>query len=82
MTAVEIIEAIKRLPREEQTKVAEFARQVAGDLPLGPEALGELAKRMVETKGAAGADRLQEELIRGFYGGESHAYFSLGSSRK
>ena len=73
MTAVEIIEEIKRLPREEQTRVIEFARQVAENRPLSPEELGELAKRMVEAKDAAEADRLQEEIVRGFYGSRSRA---------
>jgi len=73
VTAVEIIEEIKRLPREEQVKVAEFARQVAENPLLSPEELGELARRMVEAKDPAEADRLQEEIERGFYGGQSHA---------
>jgi len=73
MTAVEIIEEIKRLPREEQTRVIEFARQVAENRPLSPEELGELAKRMVEAKDAAEADRLQEEIVHGFYGSRSRA---------
>jgi len=73
MTAVEIIEEIKRLPREEQTRVIEFARQVAENRSLSPEELGQLAKRMVEAKDAAEADRLQEEIVRGFYGSRSRA---------
>ena len=40
---------------------------------LTPEELGELAKRMAETKDPAEADRLQEKIVHGFYGGESHA---------
>jgi len=68
MTAVEIIEEIKRLPRGEQTRVIEFARQVAESRPLSPEELGGLAKRMAETQDPAEADRLQEEITRGFYG--------------
>ena len=73
MTAVEIIEEIKRLPREEQTTVIEFARRAAEGRPLTPEELGELAKRMVETKDSAEADRLQEQIERGFYGSQAHA---------
>ena len=73
MTALEIIEEIKRLPREEQVKVADFTRQVAENPLLSPEQLGELAKRMVEAKDPAEADRLQEEIVRGFYGGQSDA---------
>jgi hypothetical protein len=73
MTAVQIIEEIKRLPQGEQIKVIEFARRVAEGRPLSPEELGELAKRMAEARDPAEADRLQEEIVRGFYGGQSHA---------
>lgn len=71
MTAIEIIEEIKRLPREEQTKVIEFARRVGEGGLLSPEELGHLAKRMVEAQDPAEADRLQEEIVRGFYGSQS-----------
>ncbi len=73
MTGVEVIEEIKRLPRKERTKVIEFTRQLWESQPLTPEKLGELANRMVECKDAAEADRLQDKIIRGFYGGDSHA---------
>ena len=73
MTAIEIIEEIKRLPRQEQVKVAEFARQVVDISLLSPEKLGELANRMVETNDPAEADRLEKEIVRGFYGEEPHA---------
>jgi hypothetical protein len=73
MTAVEIIEEIKRLPKGEQTMVLEFARQAAKIQPLSPEELGKLAKQMVDAQDPAEADRLQEEIVRGFYGGQSHA---------
>jgi len=73
VTAVQIIEEIKRLPKEEQVKVVEFARQAVENRPLSPEELGELAKRMAEAKDPAEADRLQQEIERGFYGTESHA---------
>ena len=73
MTAVEIIEEIKRLPRDEQSRVIEFARHAGESHPLSPEELGQLTKRMVEAKDPAEADRLHEEIVRGFYGGQSHA---------
>jgi hypothetical protein len=73
MTGVEVIEEIKRLPKEERTKVIEFTRQLAENRPLTPEELGALAKQMVETKDPEEADRLQAKIVRGFYGGESHA---------
>jgi hypothetical protein len=79
MTAAAVIEEIKHLPRAEQTRVIQFAlelarqRQRSGERVLNPDELGDLAKRMVETKDPAEADRLQEEIVRGFYGGQSHA---------
>ena len=73
MTAAEIIEEIKRLPREEQNQVIEFVRDAGLSRPLSPEALGQLAKRMVEAQDPAEADRLQEEIVRGFYGGQPQA---------
>ena len=73
MTAVEIIEEIKRLPREEQSRIIEFARQVGENRPLSPEELGQLAKRMVKAQDPAEADRLQREIENGFYGGQSRA---------
>ena len=73
MTAVEIIQEIKRLPQDEQSRVIEFARHVGENRPLSPEELGQLAKQMVEAKDPKEADRLQEEIVRGFYGGQSHA---------
>ena len=67
MTASQIIDEIKRLPREEQSRVIEFARTMEARR-LTPEELGELAKRMVETKDPAEADLLQSQIERGFYG--------------
>ena len=73
MTGIEVIEEIKRLPREEQAKVLAFAHQLAESQALTPEQLGELANRMVETRDPVEADRLREKIVRGFYGGDSHA---------
>ena len=70
MTAVEIIEEIKRLPRDEQSRVIEFARHAGAIRQLSPEELGRLTKQMVEAKHPAEADRLQEGIVRGFYGGK------------
>jgi len=68
MTAVEIIEEIKRLPREEQNQVMDFVRKAGENRRLTPDELGELAKEMAATKDSAEADRLQAEIVRGFYG--------------
>jgi hypothetical protein len=68
MTAVEIIDEIKRLPRAEQNRVIEFVRKEAEVRPLTPEELGELAKEMVAAKDPVEADLLQARIVRGFYG--------------
>jgi len=68
MTAVEIIDEIRRLPRSEQNRVIDFVLKAGEIRPLTPDELGELAKEMVEAKDHAEADRLQAEIVRGFYG--------------
>ena len=73
MTTAEIIEEIKRLPKSEQMKVAEFSRQQPENRALSPEELGDLAEQMVAAKDVAEADRFQAEIVRGFSGGESNA---------
>ena len=73
MTAPEVIEEIKRLPRPERVKVIEFARSEADPDQLSAAELVELARRMVEAPTEEEADRLQAELKRGFYGNEPHA---------
>ena len=73
MTSVEIIEEIKRLPQDERNRVIEFVQKTCDDRLLTPDELGELTRRMVETRDPAEADRLQKEIVRGFYGGQSHA---------
>jgi hypothetical protein len=73
MTATAVIEEIEQLPPEEQSRVIEFALRLARRQQLGGEKLGELAKRMVETKDPQVAARLEEEIVQGFYGGRPHA---------
>ncbi len=73
MTAVEIIEEIKRLPRAEQNRVIDFVRKSRETRPLTPDELGELAKEMVEAKDTGKADRLQAQIVRGFYGRQPDA---------
>ncbi len=73
MTAVEIIEEIKRLPRAEQNRVIDFVRKAGEARPLTPTELGELAKQMAEAKDPVEADRLQAEIVLGFYGRQADA---------
>jgi hypothetical protein len=73
MTARAVIEEIEQLPPEEQSRVIQFVNELARKRQLTGKELGELARRMVEEKDPVAADRLQEEIVRGFYGGEPHA---------
>ncbi len=73
MTAAAVIEEINNLPPEEQSRVIQYALELARRRQLTGKELGDLARRMVETKDAAEADRLQEDIVRGFYGNEPHA---------
>ena len=68
MTSVEIIEAIKRLPRAEPNRVLDFVRQTGKGLPFTPNELGELARKLAETPDPAEADRLYGHILCGFYG--------------
>ena len=73
MTATAVIDEIKHLPREEQSRVIRFVNELARQRQLSGEELGTLAKQMVEAKDPAEAERLKEEIVRGFYGDEPHA---------
>lgn len=73
MTAAAVIEEIKRLPRAEQSRVIQFVNELERKRQITGKELEDLAKRMVEAKDPAEADRLREEIVRGFYGGEPHA---------
>ncbi len=73
MTAAAVIEEIEQLPPEEQSRVIQFVNELARKRQLTGEELGTLAKQMVEANDPAEADRLKEQIVRGFYGGEPHA---------
>jgi hypothetical protein len=57
----------KMLTKKPSAKTADENRQLA------PDELVKLAKQMVEAKDPAEAARLKKEIVRGFYGGQSHA---------
>jgi hypothetical protein len=69
MTGIEVIDQIKRLPKEERQKVIDFARHEDARR-LSPDELGDIARRMIETPDEPEARRLREEFMRGFYGNE------------
>jgi hypothetical protein len=68
MSAVEVIEQIRQLPDDEQEKVKRFVRENLEPGQLPADELGELTREMVETKDPKEAERLKQEIVRGFYG--------------
>jgi len=68
MTAEKVIEEIKHLPREEQSRVLEFTFELAHQRQLSGKELSVLAQRMVDSNDPAEVERLKAELTRGFYG--------------
>jgi hypothetical protein len=68
MTAAGVIEEIKHLPRAEQSRVIQFAFELARERQLSGEKLSELAQRMADSHDPAEVNKLREEIHRGFYG--------------
>ena len=68
MTATGVIEEIKHLPREEQSRVIRFALELARERQLSGDELAGLARRLADTQDPAQANRLRAEIHRGFYG--------------
>ena len=69
MTATEIIEEIKRLPSKEKIEVLTvLLRSQMTNRQLSPDELVALADQMVATKDPEEADRLEKEILAGFYG--------------
>ena len=68
MTASAVIEEIKQLPPEEQSRVIQYALELARRRQLTGKELGELAQRMVNSDDPAEVQKLREDIHRGFYG--------------
>ena len=68
MTAAKVIEEIMHLPREEQSRVLEFAFELARKRQFSGKELTELAQRMVDSDDPAEVERLKSQMTRGFYG--------------
>jgi isocitrate/isopropylmalate dehydrogenase len=67
MTATGLIEEIKNLPRAEQSRVIQFAFELARERQLSGDKLSELAQRMVDSSDPAETQKLRDEIHRGFY---------------
>ena len=68
MTAAGVIEEIKQLPRAEQSRVIQFAFELARERQLSGEKLSELTQRMADSHDPAEVQKLRDEIHRGFYG--------------
>ena len=69
MTTSEIIEEIERLPSNEKAQVLNaLLRSQTEKGMLSPNELVALADQMVATKDPEEADRLQKQILAGFYG--------------
>jgi NADH:ubiquinone oxidoreductase subunit E len=69
VTASQIIEEIKRLPSKQKAEVlSTLLRSQKNKGMLSPAELVTLADRMVATKDPKEADRLEKEILVGFYG--------------
>lgn len=68
MTADQIINQIKSLPRDQQSQVIQFAVELARSRQLPGEDLKLIAERMLQTSDPSEKQRLKDELTRGFYG--------------
>jgi len=73
MSALEIIKEIRSLPSDEQEKVKRFVRENLGPGQISGEEIEALAQKMVDAKDPAEAKRLEDEIVRGFYGDVPHA---------
>lgn len=71
MSAAAVIEEIKLLPPAKQSRVIQFALELARKRQLTGEELGVLAQRMVESDDPAEVEKLKSAIVRGFYGEES-----------
>ena len=69
MTASQIIEEIERLSSREKAEVlSALLRSQARKRKLSPEELVALADQMVGTNDPEEANRLEKEILAGFYG--------------
>ena len=73
MTAVEIIEEIRRLPDGEREMVRQIAAEKLEPGQLPSHELALMVQKMIDAKNPSEAKRLEDEIVRGFYGNGPHA---------
>ena len=73
MSAADIIREIGALPLEEQPKVIAFSKELDKNRDLTRAEFLALAQRYRDAPDPAEASRLEDEVVRGFYGPGGHA---------
>jgi len=73
VTAIQIIEEIKRLDPQQQLGVIRFAYQLDAERKLTGDELSGLAEHMVRNTDPQEQARIREQIIRGFYGQRQNA---------
>jgi hypothetical protein len=68
MTAAAVIKEIKHLPRAEQSRVIQFAFELARERQLPGKKLSELARRLADADHPTEVKKLRADIHRGFYG--------------
>ena len=68
MTAAAVIHKIEQMPPEDQSRVIQFAIELARKRQLSGKELTALVQRLVESDDPAEVERLQSALTQGFYG--------------
>jgi hypothetical protein len=73
VTALQIIEEIKRLSPAEQAGVVRLVYELDAERKLSGVELSTLAERFVNAKDPQEASRVRENIVRGFYGAKEDA---------
>jgi hypothetical protein len=68
MTAAQVIDEIKHLPRDQQAEVVSFLFEFAKTRQLTGNELGDLAERLAASTDPAEIARLRLGMTRGFFG--------------
>lgn len=71
MTAGQIISEIRNLPAKERSEIIRFVQDMESKMRMSGRELTGLAEKLAGEKNPAEADRLREEIAKGFYGTSS-----------
>jgi hypothetical protein len=73
VSAAEIMNQIERLPLDEREKLRNYARERLEPGQLPGRELAILIQKMYDATDPAEKKRLEDEIVRGFYGDAPHA---------